>query len=269
MKEQPSPLPAASTFTPLLYPLPPPASDPQAAEARRLQEEEEEKRRNQAVEDFEYAAFSARGRYLSEMSVQLYPRFFEGQAGYHLVTPFLRTDVSPHEVILINRGWVKDTVRVQEKSTLSQKQQQQLQLPQQQQQQQVEEQSRQIETTGDQVVAPQNEDEDEEKEVEVKGYLRRMEREAPSAYTPKNEPEKKMYYWLDGPNLLQYEFTHASQPPSDVHIYPLVLDSLEDGPDGVPKGKQTSVNLRNTHLSYIITWYGLTVGLIAMILTGS
>ena len=43
------------------------------------------------------------------------------------------------------------------------------------------------------------------------------------------------------------------------HTAPIFLDMIETDPrPGMPIGAQTRVNIRNEHLSYIATWYGLS-----------
>ena len=40
---------------------------------------------------------------------------------------------------------------------------------------------------------------------------------------------------------------------------PVYLDIIESDPSpDMPIGSQTRVNVRNEHLSYIVTWYGLS-----------
>ena len=59
------------------------------------------------VEGFEFQRVVAKGKYLNQSEIYLTGRTYEGNAGFHVVTPFSTSD----GVILINRGWVSEAYR--------------------------------------------------------------------------------------------------------------------------------------------------------------
>jgi|HigsolmetaGSP11D_1036233.scaffolds.fasta_scaffold08751_3 surfeit locus 1 family protein len=54
-----------------------------------------------------YRPVRVEGRFLHDRELFLTGRVHDGQAGYHVVTPLLRTDAAaPGQEILVNRGWI-------------------------------------------------------------------------------------------------------------------------------------------------------------------
>ena len=62
---------------------------------------------SEPVKGFEFQRIGAKGKYLHQSEIYLTGRTYEGNAGFHVVTPFLTSD----GVILINRGWVSEAYR--------------------------------------------------------------------------------------------------------------------------------------------------------------
>ncbi|KAL7304156.1 hypothetical protein TKK_0003455 [Trichogramma kaykai] len=68
-------------------------------------------------------------------------------------------------------------------------------------------------------------------------------------FVPKNEPDKGMWHYRDVYQMAEFAKTE-----------PIYLDMVEsDLEPNMPIGGQTRVNIRNEHLSYIATWYGLSL----------
>ncbi|XP_026761271.2 surfeit locus protein 1 [Galleria mellonella] len=82
--------------------------------------------------------------------------------------------------------------------------------------------------------------------VELVGVVRLTEKRPP--FMPKNNPQKAAWYTRD-----------LEQMSSHIGCSPVWLDArgVPDPPPGWPIPNQTRVNLRNEHLSYIVTWYSL------------
>ena len=60
------------------------------------------------IDNFEYQRVGVTGKYLHQSEIYLTGRTYEGNAGFHVVTPF-----QTHEkTILINRGWVSEAYRL-------------------------------------------------------------------------------------------------------------------------------------------------------------
>ncbi|CAH0578098.1 unnamed protein product [Chrysodeixis includens] len=85
-------------------------------------------------------------------------------------------------------------------------------------------------------------------EVELVGVVRLTEKRAP--FMPKNNPEKGSWFSRDLDQMSAY-----------LGCAPVWLDArgIPDPPQGWPIPNQTRVTLRNEHLSYIVTWYSLSI----------
>jgi len=93
---------------------------------------------------------------------------------------------------------------------------------------------------------------EERKKTHVEGTLEltginRLTEKRPQ-FSFKNDPEKSIWNYKDLYQMAEYANTA-----------PIFLDMMESFPgEEMPIGSQTRVNLRNEHLSYIITWFGLS-----------
>ncbi|XP_067826102.1 surfeit locus protein 1 [Heptranchias perlo] len=82
-------------------------------------------------------------------------------------------------------------------------------------------------------------------EVELVGVVRLSETRKP--FIPQNDVEKNYWYYRDLKAMAQV-----------VDTEPILIDAdLDSTVPGGPVGGQTRITLRNEHLQYIITWYGL------------
>lgn len=84
-----------------------------------------------------------------------------------------------------------------------------------------------------------------EGEVDLVGIVRHSEKRKP--FVPKNDPERNRWHYRDVEAMAK--LTGAE---------PILVDaSLANTVPGGPIGGQTRVTLRNEHMQYIVTWYGL------------
>uniref|UniRef100_A0A8D0HJ04 SURF1-like protein n=1 Tax=Sphenodon punctatus TaxID=8508 RepID=A0A8D0HJ04_SPHPU len=84
-----------------------------------------------------------------------------------------------------------------------------------------------------------------EGEVDLIGVVRLTESRKP--FVPQNRPEKNQWYYRDLEAMAR--LTEAE---------PILIDAdFKSTVPGGPIGGQTRVSLRNEHMQYIITWYGL------------
>lgn len=99
----------------------------------------------------------------------------------------------------------------------------------------------------------------EEGEVELTGMLRTSQPR--NTFTPDNVPEEGKWYWTDVEGMAE----HAGGEKNNVQ--PVYIEQIFDGhagdaalclTKGIPVGRPATVDLRNAHLSYVITWYGLS-----------
>ena len=83
--------------------------------------------------------------------------------------------------------------------------------------------------------------------VRVEGLLRRQH--PPGPFVPDNDPAAGAWYALD---------LAAMARATGLELADYVLDAgAARNPGGWPEGGQTRVAIRNTHLQYALTWYGL------------
>jgi len=97
-------------------------------------------------------------------------------------------------------------------------------------------------------------------EVEVLGMLRISQ--ARNTFTPDNNPEKGEWYWTDVEKMAETAGGKAA------NVQPVFIEQIFEGhageaniklSKGIPVGRAPTVDLRNAHLSYVITWYSLSV----------
>lgn len=95
--------------------------------------------------------------------------------------------------------------------------------------------------------------------VEIVGMIRTSQPR--NAFTPDNEPDKGVWYWTDVDAIAE----HAGGAAANVQ--PVFIEQIFQGHvgeaqsslrDGSPLGRPPTVDIRNSHLSYIITWYALS-----------
>ena len=157
------------------------------------------------------------------------PRVRDGVIGYHVVVPLVRPDGS---TVLVDRGFVKKELAPYAKQNLAA-------------------------DTG---------------EVEVLGMLRTAE--VRNNFTPENHPDKGEWYWADveamavhaggdeagvQPVLIEQVFgehsnwlvSNRSQQSAEGHAGDAALHLAR----GIPIGRSPTVDVRNSHVSYIVTWY--------------
>jgi len=78
-------------------------------------------------------------------------------------------------------------------------------------------------------------------------------------FVPDNDPAQNTWFRL---NVAQMA-AHAGMKD----VRPYYVDLVDDGPGGWPKGAQTRVTARNSHLEYAITWFSMSlIGLIIYVL---
>ena len=83
--------------------------------------------------------------------------------------------------------------------------------------------------------------------VVVEGVVRRGGR--PSLFTPDNQPDENIWYWIDLP---------AMSRALGAEVAPFIVEAGPvPNPGGFPVGGQTPSEIRNNHLQYAITWYAL------------
>ncbi|KAG2367761.1 SURF1 family-domain-containing protein [Suillus spraguei] len=103
-------------------------------------------------------------------------------------------------------------------------------------------------------------------EVEILGMLRASHTR--NSFTPDNKPAEGTWYWADVDAMADYAGGEAE------HVQPVFVEQIYDGSSqdaalrlskGIPLGRAASVDVRNAHLSYVITWFSLSAFTTAML----
>ncbi|KAG2076859.1 SURF1-domain-containing protein [Suillus decipiens] len=103
-------------------------------------------------------------------------------------------------------------------------------------------------------------------EVEILGMLRTSHTR--NSFTPDNKPAEGTWYWADIDAMADYAGGEAA------HVQPVFVEQIYGGSSqdaasrlskGIPLGRAASVDVRNAHLSYVITWFSLSAFTTAML----
>jgi surfeit locus 1 family protein len=153
------------------------------------------------------------GRYLHDMERYLTGRTYEGNAGFHVITPF-RTNAG--KLIFVNRGWVSEAYRNPDKRPFSV----------------------------------------EDKEVSIRAVLRLPQQKG--YFVPENEPDRGFWFTLK-PNELA---THLGFSEAITSYY---ADQIREGDVlTLPIAATVHIEVRNTHLNYALTWFGIALSLVGV-----
>jgi surfeit locus 1 family protein len=104
--------------------------------------------------------------------------------------------------------------------------------------------------------------------VTVTGLVRLPEHKG--WFTPDNDYAANQWYWRD----IDAMRWGAQSPPPALQFgadnqrayapFSIDADPMPENPGGWPRGGTTLINLPNSHMQYVITWYGLAVTLICV-----
>ncbi|KAI5305047.1 autophagy protein 13 [Ascosphaera pollenicola] len=90
-------------------------------------------------------------------------------------------------------------------------------------------------------------------EVTVEGLLREPPKK--NMFTPHNIPEENKWYFMDISEMAQC--TGAQPIYIEETFIPDLMAVMDRQDKGIPIGRVPEVALRNNHVQYIVTWYGL------------
>lgn len=100
-----------------------------------------------------------------------------------------------------------------------------------------------------------------EGEVELTGLSRVAEAEKPSFIVPDNDAAKNVFYWKDLREMAE------SAGLDGETVLPFFIDAGDAAnPGGLPIGGVTRIDLPNSHLQYAVTWYGLALTLVLVVI---
>ena len=169
---------------------------------------------NSALDDTEFRRLDLVGVFQHDREVFLTGRTYEGNAGFHVVTPLQLVD---GRIILVNRGWVSKDYKDPAKRDFSQ----------------------------------------QDGTVTVQGILRRPG--VKGYFVPENEADNGFWFTLIPAQI------NAHLELGDAAISEFYADSVRTSDViTLPIAAKTKLNLRNAHLSYALTWYGLALSLIGV-----
>jgi surfeit locus 1 family protein len=90
--------------------------------------------------------------------------------------------------------------------------------------------------------------------VEIEGMIHKGE--VQKGFTPDNEVDKNLWFWIDIPAIETY---------TGLSLQNLYVRELKKGDSNVlPIGGDAVIRHRNDHLQYAITWYGLAIILVVI-----
>ena len=160
----------------------------------------------------EFKSVELEGSFLHENEIYITGKTFEGNAGFHVITPF---KLNSDSFVLINRGWVSEGYRDPLKRAFS-------------------------------LVSGKTTIKGIIRYPQVKGY-----------FVPENDG--KNGFWFSVIPIQIFNFLNFDQSKIIKKYY---IDALrKEGKLTLPIGVTGNPNLRNQHLSYAVTWYGLALAL--------
>ena len=168
------------------------------------------------LDDVEFRRLALVGTFQHDKEVFLTGRTYEGNAGFHIVTPFTLDD---GRMILVNRGWVSESYRDPAKRSFT---------------------LVEGETQLEAIIRFPNK----------KGY-----------FVPENDPENGFWFTLVPAQIVSHLQLDGQ---AETAIYAAALRTSDE--IRLPIGARTETNLRNSHLGYAITWYGIACALIGVYL---
>jgi surfeit locus 1 family protein len=166
--------------------------------------------------EMEFRRLRLVGQFDHDKEVFMTGRTYEGNAGFHIVTPMTLTD---GRVVLVNRGWVSESYSDPSKRAFS-------------------------------LV---------DGEVSVDAILRFPGQKG--YFVPENEPARGFWFTLV-PQQIADHLEIAEPRVTAVYAAAIRTSDVIT----LPIAARTSLNLRNSHLSYAMTWYGIALSLLGVYL---
>ena len=68
------------------------------------------------IDEFEYRRINIKGRFINEKEILIIGKTFEGNVGFHLITPFITKE---EKLLLINRGWISEKLKLRSSRSFS------------------------------------------------------------------------------------------------------------------------------------------------------
>ena len=165
------------------------------------------------ADDNQFRRLRLSGTLLHDQEIYLTGRTYEGNAGFHVITPFRRSDDS---IIFINRGWVSEEYRLPNSRPFSIK-------------------------TGI---------------ITIDGIVRLPQRQG--YFVPDNEPDRGFWFTLKPDEIARYKNLMSAETA-------FYVDRVRtDDVITLPIAAEVRINVRNAHLNYALTWFGVALSLIGV-----
>lgn len=174
----------------------------------------------------QFRAVRVSGTWMPNIEFHLTPRYYKNQFGYGIVTPLKLAD---GRILLVNRGWVPGKLKL-------------------------------AETRPETLV----------KDKATLLILVRTDADR-NYFTPINQPQKNIWFGRDALQMAEYATLQNVLPMIGDLIVPeaplthegaKVTDAI--AAPTLPVPSDGKIRLRNDHLSYIITWYGIALGILVI-----
>ncbi len=163
------------------------------------------------IQEFKYTEFL--GSFLHKNEIYITGKTFEGNAGFHVITPL---KLNNNSIILVNRGWVSEGYKEPEKRKFS--------------------------LIND--------------EITLKGIIRYPQKKG--YFVPENDGENGFWFTIKPSEIFNFLNLNEREVIDTYYI-----DALREGKKiTLPIGVTGQPKLRNQHLSYAVTWYGLALSLL-------
>ena len=184
------------------------------------------------LSDLQFRKVQLKGTWLGGIEFHVTPRYYRNQFGYAIFTPLKLND---GRIVIVNRGWVPGAKK--EAGTRP--------------------------------------------DTQVHGYttligLIRTDRDR-SYFTPPNQPSKNLWFGRDTADMaadaglknvvpITVDLVDVNAPSSmPTTLTPATaLNNSDTVPQKLPIPSDGTIRLRNDHLSYIITWYGIALGILVI-----
>ena len=162
---------------------------------------------------FEFQNLELNGRFLHDKELYLTGRTYEGNAGFHVVTPFQTVS---GQLLLVNRGWVSEAYREPKTRLFS--------------------------------VKPE--------QISLRAVLRLPQEKG--YFVPENDPANGFWFTLKPEEM-------AAFLALDGAITTYYADQVRTSKVlTLPIAAETRIEVRNTHLNYALTWFGVALSLIGV-----
>ncbi|BEJ15364.1 hypothetical protein CspHIS471_0411310 [Cutaneotrichosporon sp. HIS471] len=189
-----------------------------------------------ALPDFAFRRVLLKGHFRGPPILQG-PQTRDGTAGYHLIVPFDRS-AEGGSTVLVNQGFILtaegDAIR-----------------------------------EGRKPVPGLAADGGPGEEVVIEAMLTKVDNDAKSYFVPPNQPHDNQWFWKDIPDMAEWVGGEAAG------VQPVLVDVIDHGDSGVPAsmrmakgvpvGRPPTIELRNQHMTYVITWFSLCAATTVML----